>query len=82
MSLKLIQKCVSLLLCSSKSFKAATLLLSFHWLIMAKSLTGNIHKEAAPKRTRIGNGRRIRSRVFSGRTKRASARKAYRGQGK
>jgi hypothetical protein len=49
---------------------------------MAKSLTGNIHKEAAPKRTRIGDGRRIRSRVFSGRTKRASARKAYRGQGK
>jgi len=35
-----------------------------------------------PKRTRIGDGRRVRTRLNQGRTKRSSPRKPYRGQGK
>jgi len=47
-----------------------------------KGLSGTIHIAGKPKRTRIGDGWRVRCRVFSGRTKRSSARKKYRGQGK
>ena len=35
-----------------------------------------------PKRTRIGDGRRVRTRLDQGRTKRSPSRTTYRGQGK
>jgi hypothetical protein len=41
-----------------------------------KSLSGNIHKEAVPKRTSVGHGRRKRG-SFS-----VKGEKKYRGQGK
>jgi len=47
-----------------------------------KGLSGSTHIGGKPKRTRIGDGWRVRSRIFSGRTKRSNARKKYRGQGK
>jgi|DEB0MinimDraft_6_1074348.scaffolds.fasta_scaffold03597_2 hypothetical protein len=47
-----------------------------------KSLTGGSFVEGKPKRTRIGNGRRVRTIKVTGRTKRSSGRKIYRGQGK
>lgn len=49
---------------------------------MAKSISGIDFVSGSPKRTRIGDGRRVRSQKFSGRTKRSSNRKVYRGQGK
>jgi hypothetical protein len=47
-----------------------------------KGLNGTLHLSGKPKRTRIGDGWRVRSRVCSGRTKRSNPRKKYRGQGK
>lgn len=47
-----------------------------------KGLSGTLFLPGKPKRTRIGDGWRVRSRVCSGRTKRSSPRKKYRGQGK
>lgn len=35
-----------------------------------------------PKRTRIGDGRRVRTRLNQGRTKGSPSRKPYRGQGR
>lgn len=35
-----------------------------------------------PKRTRIGDGKRVRTRLNQGRTKRSPSRKPYRGQGR
>lgn len=49
---------------------------------LSRSLTGNIFVIGSPKRTRIGNGRRVRSNTSSGRTKRSPNKKLYRGQGK
>jgi len=49
---------------------------------MAKSISGINFVNGAPKRTRIGDGRRVRSQSSTGRTKRSSNRKVYRGQGK
>lgn len=40
-----------------------------------------IFESAAPKRTRIGDGRRVRTNRNQGRTKRSSPQKRYRGQG-
>jgi len=48
---------------------------------MAKQ-TAVVFEPAAPKRTRIGDGRRVRTRLAQGRTKRSPSRKFYRGQGK
>jgi len=45
-------------------------------------MMGGAFIEGKPKRTRIGNGRRVRNIKNSGRTKRSSPRKTYRGQGK
>lgn len=39
-------------------------------------------QSAPPKRTRIGEGRRVRTRLNQGRTKRSPPRKPSRGQGK
>lgn len=49
---------------------------------MAKSLSGGQFVQGIPKRTCIGNGRRVRSNSSAGRTKRSPSRKVYRGQGK
>jgi len=44
--------------------------------------TATVFESAPPKRTRIGDGRRVRTRLAQGRTKRSPKRKFYRGQGK
>lgn len=49
---------------------------------MKKSLSGVKFVESKPKRTRIGDGRRVRCNSASGRTKRSPNKKVYRGQGK
>lgn len=49
---------------------------------MSNSFSGADFIGGKPKRTRIGDGRRVRSQKSSGRTKRSSDRKVYRGQGK
>lgn len=43
--------------------------------------TNVIFESAPPKRTRIGEGRRVRTNNNQGRTKRSSPKKPYRGQG-
>lgn len=47
---------------------------------MAKRSTA-VFESAPPKRTRIGEGRRVRTNRNQGRVKRSSPRKPYRGQG-
>lgn len=49
---------------------------------MARSFSGADFIGGQPKRTRIGNGRRVRTQKVTGRTKRSGGRKVYRGQGK
>lgn len=49
---------------------------------MKKSLAGVKFVEGKPKRTRIGDSRRVRCNSSSGRTKRSPNRKLYRGQGR
>ena len=39
-------------------------------------------KLGSPKRTRIGDGRRVRTNLNQGRIKRSPSRKPYRGQGR
>lgn len=52
-------------------------------LAMAKkAFSTSVHVPGHPKRTRIGNGLRVRNRVWTGRTKRSSPRKVYGGQGR
>lgn len=43
--------------------------------------TATVFESAPPKRTRIGNGRRVRTNRNQGRVKRSSPSKRYRGQG-
>ena len=49
---------------------------------MATPLRNKSFIESTPKRTRIGDGRRVRTIKNAGRTKRSSPKKTYRGQGK
>lgn len=44
--------------------------------------TATVFESAPPKRTRIGDGRRVRTNRNQGRVKRSSPQKPYRGQGK
>lgn len=44
--------------------------------------TSTVFESAPPKRTRIGDGRRVRTNRNQGRVKRSSPKKAYRGQGR
>jgi len=43
--------------------------------------TVTVFESAPPKRTRIGEGRRVRTNRNTGRVKRSSPQKRYRGQG-
>lgn len=44
--------------------------------------SSTVFESAPPKRTRIGDGRRVRTNKNQGRVKRGSPRKPYVGQGK